>query len=846
MKSAALLSFGSSGLLAVLAWALLNIPFLTAFAGLLALGHLGLHYSSASPVPPSFKAITMTRNVNSVEVKPGLAIQIEAGWKETQTDVAALGVDEESQHKDECRKSDADVQTLRVLYAHSEMQTPVKSFLDSPAQHSLTFADISLQATPSLLHQDTQYDPPQRPRNVQLQTYFESVHRAVQVVSETAEKLVMTELELGFEAVPGVDIQGKEDYMEFENEERGEQEVAALAPEEAGEGSEELAGMGRTEMERILREIQVEAVPAAEEKPVVVEEIDDVAKMAYLNPIIQTHGKLLNSLLLSSTAAMSDRLSCCFYLCLSPSEFDQFFGVLPYDARTIDVYPIYPRDQARDEGTLSTWLLCSYMSDYIVIVLDIGQSPELQYSENLYRLFKALQRLKKQVFVFHVVRKGFGFRESERKFNEMTEMWGRGEAGVTHFEMGTGLGGNVDLIQHIREQMEDQGEARSFEERYKAALEATVNELYIIKNSKDKELPVEESDVDLSPLREGFLASITLEATWKCSIREQYTKIVPETQVLISPLQYHLDEKLSCQVRISALSQAENCVMRCAVFSNLPDITFRQLNVISSFMVTYERKSVLILPFLLPTFKSSSNHLNSPAFDSLFTGQLMRILCNCLILNLHYDAKGELIEPEDHFATLSAIVRAHYREFEMRGTKKPLLVIHNLQQDGNSEELYEGFKGCLKKCTKLMNKWRHARGLSRVRTHKHVSEGYYAFDEEGQVIHRLVVAKPPNIGWVLYNSILFKIMYDAVVNDRRAPLTVDLGVALSETIDHLVEIRDEEVLHPAPDHSEVHPARSPITESSVFDYTIPLQPSWTLSLLGELPGEEVSMSAEIL
>lgn len=844
MKSAALLSFGSSGLLAVLAWTLLNVPFLTVFAALLTLSHLGLHYCSSSPSTPRFKEITLARNVSSVEVKPELVIRREPDWKETQTEVEALEVVEEPQHKAEIAKNDADVQTLSVLYVHSEMQTPVKSFADSPAQHLLTFADISLQVTPSLLHQDTQYEPPQRPRNVQLQTYFESVHRYVQVVSETAEKLVMTEQELGFEAVPGVNIQGKEDYMEFENEERVEQEVAALAPEEAGEGSEELVGMSRTEMERILREIQAEAVPA-EAKPAV-EERDDVAKMAYLNPIIQTHGKLLNSLLLSSTAAMTDRLSCCFYLCLSPSDLDQFFGVLPYDAHTIDIYPIYPREQAREDGTLSTWLLCSYMSDYMVIILDIGQSPELQYSENLYRLFKALQRMKKQVFVFHVVRKGFGFRESERKFNEMTEMWGRGEAGVTHFEMGTGLGGNVEIIQQIREQMEDQGETRSFEERYKAALEATVNELYVIKNSKDKELPVEESDVDLSPLREGFLASVTLEPTWKCSIREQYTKIVPETQVLISPLQYHLDEKLSCQVRISALSQAENCVMRCAVFSNLPEITFRQLNVISSFMVNYERKSALILPFLLPTFKSPSNPLNSPAFDSLFTGQLMRLLCNCLILNLHYDAKGELIEPDDHFVTLSTIIQAHYHEFELRGTKKPLLVIHNLQQDGNSDELYEGFKGCLKKCTKLMNKWRRVRGLSRVRTHKHVSEGFYAFDEEGQVIHRLVVAKPPNIGWVLYNSILFKIMYDAVVNDRRAPLTVDLGIALRETIDHLVEIRDEDVLHPAPDHSEGHPSHSPITESSVFDYTIPLQPSWTLSLLGELPGEEVSMSAEIL
>jgi len=222
------------------------------------------------------------------------------------------------------------------------------------------------------------------------------------------------------------------------------------------------------------------------------------------------------------------------------------------------------------------------------------------------------------------------------------------------------------------------------------------------------------------------------------------------------------------------------------------------------------------------------------------------LLCNCLILNLHYDARGELIEPEDHFATLSAVIRAHYHEFDLRGTKKPLLVIHNLQQDGNSEELYEGFKACLKKCTKLMNKWRHARGLSRVRTHKHVSEGFYAFDEEGQVIHRLVVSKPPNIGWVLYNSILFKIMYDAVINDRRAPLTVDLGIALRETIDHLVEIRDEDVLHPDPEHSEGYLSRSPVTESRVFDYSIPLQPSWTLSLLGELPGEEVSMSAEIL
>jgi hypothetical protein len=742
--------------------------------------------------------------------------------------------------------SDADMQTLGIEYAHCEMQTALKSFSDSYSQHFLTLADVSLQAAPSLLHRDTQYEPPQRPRNVQLQTYFESVHRAVQVGSETDEKSVMVQPELELETMLGIEIQGKGDYMEFENEEREEAEVAAMAPEEPGEDSEEVAGMSRTAMDRILREIQVEAVLAPQEKPLVEEEIDEVGKMAYLNPIIQTHGKLLNSLLLSSTASMSDRLSCCFYLCLSPSDLDQFFGVLPYDAHTIDIYPIYPREQLQDEGTLSTWLLCSHMSDYMVIILDIGQSPELQYSEHLYRLFKAMQRMKKQVFVFHVVREGFGFRESERKFSEMTEMWGRGEAGVTHFEMGTGLGGNIDIIQHIREQMSDQVETNTFEQRYKAALEATVNELYIITNSKDKELPVEESDVEMSPLREGFLASIALEPTWKCSIREQYTKIVPETQVLLSPLQYHLDEKLSCQVRISALAQAENCVMRCAIFSNLPDITFRQLNVISSFMVNYERKSILILPFLIPSFKSASNPLNSPAFDSLFTGQLMRLLCNCLILNLHYDARGELIEPEDHFATLSAVIRAHYHEFDLRGTKKPLLVIHNLQQDGNSEELYEGFKACLKKCTKLMNKWRHARGLSRVRTHKHVSEGFYAFDEEGQVIHRLVVSKPPNIGWVLYNSILFKIMYDAVINDRRAPLTVDLGIALRETIDHLVEIRDEDVLHPAPEHSEGYLSRSPVTESSVFDYSIPLQPSWTLSLLGELPGEEVSMSAEIL
>lgn len=848
MKSAALLSFSGSGLLAVLAWSLLSLPFFSVLALLLALSHLYLHYSSPSPQPPTFKNLILTPKTAELQItftrkRPTIVLEARL----TPTEIAGKVIQKVAERTEDLEVMHAATQTTISQVTNQEIQTNSvpKDCMETGIQPDFHSSEVGIQAVCAVKHQDVQYEAPQRPRNVQLQTYFETVQRAIQVSPETREQGVSVKGELEVEVVGGVEIEGKEEYVEVVNEvrEEEEQEVAAV-PEDVEEGG--FGDMSKTTMDRILREIQVEPVPIVQEKPPPVEEIEQVAKMAYLNPIIQTHGKLLNSLLLSSTASMSDQLVCCFYLCLSPADLDHYFGLLPYDPSTLDIYPISPREQPRDEGLLSTWLLCSHMSDYMVVVMDIGRCPEIQYSEHLYRLFKAVQRMKKPLFVFHAVSEGMGFRDSERKFNDMMEAWGRCETEVTHFELGRDVRSNADIIHHIRDQMSDQQPSTSFETRYKSALESAINELYVIKNSRDKELPIEDSDIELSSLREGFLASVPLESSWKCSIREQYIKIVPETMVLVSNLQYHLDEKLTCQVRIAALIQAESCVMRCAVFSNLPDISFRQLNVISSFMVNYEHKSVLLLPFLLPYRKNSSNHINSVAFDAIFIGQLMRIVSNCLILNLVYDQKGDLIEPEDHFATLSAIIRSHYREFDLRGTKKPLLIIHNLQQDGNSEELYESFKGCLKKCTKLMNKWRHARGLSRVRTHKHVSEGFYAFDEEGQVIHRLVVAKPPNIGWVLYNSILFKIMYDAVVNDRRAPLTVDLSIGLRETIESLVEIRDEEVIHPAPEHEEGLLSRSPVTETTVFNYTIPLQPSWTLSLVGEVPGEEVSMSAEII
>ena len=146
-----------------------------------------------------------------------------------------------------------------------------------------------------------------------------------------------------------------------------------------------------------------------------------------------------------------------------------------------------------------------------------------------------------------------------------------------------------------------------------------------------------------------------------------------------------------------------------------------------------------------------------------------------------------------------------------------------------------------------MSRWRAVKNPSRVRTHKHTSEGFYAFDDEGQVIHRLVVTKPPNIGWVLYNQVLFKLMHDAVLGEPKGPLSVDISMAFREAVEKLVDVKDDEE-KVRTDHicDEGRVVRSPVTESQVLEYVIPLQPSWTINTLWDNAIEDVSVSAEIV
>ena len=618
-------------------------------------------------------------------------------------------VDKSSQHQVTFPPIDCDMQTVVQVGVSSEVQTVNNQVADIGVQHiPKPLPEIGLQATCPTSTVFSQYECPVLPRHVQVQTATEVVHRALQVSPSQEEVGTDMEFALGLEAVPGANIQGKDDYMMLENEEvevqRVEEvkevEVAAAAPdvEERREDAQEAPGyasdLSRTQVDRILREIQVDSHlinPPVQEKLPVVEEDDTEAKVVYVNPVAQTRGTIINSVMLSSSTSMEERALYGFFLCLSEQKPDEYFGVLPYDEGNVDVYPVYPQsgEQPKEEATLSTWMLCSHLSDYIILLLDLKSYPELQYSEMLYKLFKYLQKHDKPMFIFHAVSPEFTFQDSSRKLNELIEQYYHTDNILTHFELTPDLRANVDIVQNIREQMADHMRAEAFEARYRSALVATLNELYVLTTNRNKEMAFDETDVELQSLGEGWHAAVELEAGWKCTIREQYVKIVPDMQVLVSTLRYFVDEKLSCQVKVAALQ--DTSLMRCAVFTNLPNLTFKQLHVISSFMVKEENKSLLILPYDLPWLRGSSNHINNPAFDSLFIGQFMRVLANCLILNLYYE-RGELVQPEDKFKALGAVIRAHYQEGELRGTKKPILIIHNLNIEGEMEDIYTAFK----------------------------------------------------------------------------------------------------------------------------------------------------------
>lgn len=500
-------------------------------------------------------------------------------------------------------------------------------------------------------------------------------------------------------------------------------------------------------------------------------------------------------------------------LFISPFEisFEDMIGVSKHTDNFLEVYSKAPdhRNYFNDDifNQLSSWVIGSQLSDFIVLIIDFSQMPDLHHSHLLLNYLSVVKDFDKPMYILHKTSDLVSYEYSFKRMSELLETTWASDRVLLHEEITDDLELNAKKLELIKDQMNDNlfdpDTHFDLSEIFKIAFENTVEKLLLIQNTRKRELLIKGYT---TLAQDSITCKSDLENTWKTAIKEDFTKFRLKNLVYVSPAQYHIDKNISSTIYSVISPEMQDQMVKISVFSNLPPSKLSHMY-LSDLAFCFEKNkedTLLIFPSSRVLKTSISNHLNTAEFNSVFLHKFMERISDCLILSLFYKDSA-LLSPEDNFLGLSSMLQS-------RSRTKPMLILHHYYKEGDMPDYSKFFKQAIKDFDELLCDWTQAEISNDIRIHENNNQGIYAFDPSKQIIHRLIV-NSSEIVWKWYNGVLYKIMHNAVMKNKITPLNEIVTQSFKDTIKEEIKIID--------DDQEIDP---------VVHYTDYLEKSWkTLS-----------------
>lgn len=479
------------------------------------------------------------------------------------------------------------------------------------------------------------------------------------------------------------------------------------------------------------------------------------------------------------------------FLSLSAINFEDVLGPFKSLGNFIEIYP----NEADHSNIfndsiynkLSSWVIGTYLADFIILLIDFNEMPDLHHNEVLLKYLLVMRDIDKPLFILHKTGPVVNYEYSFNRIIELLESaWARDRV-LLHEEITEDLIENSQKLEQIKDQMNDNlfdpDTHFDISELLKLAFENTLEKLVLIQNSRKRELLIKG---EVSIKEEGkIICHSELESTWKAAIREQFQQSVLKNLIYVSGAQYHIDKNISSTLYSTSLFSVQDHLVKISIFSNLPSEKLSH-SYISDLAYCFSKNkddTLLIFPSSRIVTTSASNHLNTADFNTVFLHNFMQRIADCLIISLFYEG-GKICVPRDAFLGLSSMLK-------IRSQNKPILVFYQYQGLGEIAEYSVFFKKAVKEFDEMIAAWTGTPPLAEFKSHENQNEGIYAFDRQKQIIHRLLVPGSDVI-WKWYNGVLYKIMHNSAINNQIKPLKKAAQEAFQDTLKENVKAVDDE------------------------------------------------------
>ena len=480
----------------------------------------------------------------------------------------------------------------------------------------------------------------------------------------------------------------------------------------------------------------------------------------------------------------------CLFLSLSPCNFQEILGVSKSLSNFVEIYTDESDQSNLFHDTvynrLTSWVIGTYLADFIILLIDFNEMPDLHHSELLLKYFALLREIDKPLFILHKTTEVVTYEYSFQRITELLESTWASDRVLLHEEISENLIANTQKLESIKEQMNDNlfdPDAHfDISEQFRLSFDTALEKTMLIQSSRKRELMIKGEILH----KQDFLTCRSdLESTWKVAIRDSFSQSALKSLIYVSPAQYHIDKNISATLYSTSIPLVQDHLVKISVFSNFEPARLSHLYLSDLAFCFSKNKddTLLIFPSSRVVTTSVSNHLNTQEFNSAFLHRFMERVADCLVISLFYEGI-KLIRPVDGFLGLSSM-------FKIRSPAKPILVFHQYPGEGEMAEYSAFFKRCVKDFEELVSGWTGGSPASDIRIHENTNEGIYAFDSQKQIIHRLIVPGSEII-WKWYNGVLYKIMHNAAIKNGVRPLKECVQQGFRDTLQDTVQINDDE------------------------------------------------------
>lgn len=557
-----------------------------------------------------------------------------------------------------------------------------------------------------------------------------------------------------------------------------------------------------------------------------------IGNMIHLNPISLIERKLFSTAhLTSGIQSFINKPIVGLFISPSKIEYLEIFGEALNNAENLDLFPVVPpmENELEDADLLSAWLLGSYLCDYIIIFIDLENSHNLIRESQFAKYLSLIRDIDKPLFIFHKTSSKIPYQISFQTINDILEEIYQSDRVLLHEEITHDLHTNAETLMRLREQMSDNlavPDTWNIKEWYKDAFDKTISSLFIITNSRKAELLLN-CEVNLS--EDSLSASVDIALNWSCSVRPKFSEICPKNILNYTPAHYIIDDKIVSEISYQSSSEIPTNIVKVAILSNRSTKAFNigYLHTINQFVKDYNSKVGIMLETHYNKDYSSSNHINTELFDTLWNNIFISQLGDIVILSIFYE-NDKIVIPPDGFLALELVIRNLLKN---RETKKPLMIIYHRDHASEASRQNVFFLKAIEEMNDYIKQWAHLPARPELTIFTESNQGFYAFDKENQIIHRLVCKSQP-IGWQIYNSILFKLMYESVSRSIELLSFKHQSIsAFKVALSSLLTFTDEERVLPSVLYNSYdEPGNNWSSSRKLYKFEIhaPIQPSWII------------------